>query len=254
MHEGVWGEVTSSIEWCEDNYEVSPWIAEFWNTMSSLLFVFGGLIGLWSSSRGSFEWRFVATFVGIVVVGIGSALFHATLLHASQQLDETPMVWTMLCWGYVLFEPDLGAHLRPYFGPVLAVYAVVFSVVHWFGRFTTAFQVHFIVLVLGCIPRVWRYSTQCHDSVASKVFQVYMQTYLIGSACWLTDLHLCHTMKNLPVNPQGHAWWHLFMAINSYLGPVFMQFVRGRQLGWNVEIAWRFGFVPIVVRRGSSKQ
>ncbi|RUS17275.1 hypothetical protein BC937DRAFT_90170, partial [Endogone sp. FLAS-F59071] len=31
---GYWGKVTSSVDWCEINYEFSYYIAEFWNTIS----------------------------------------------------------------------------------------------------------------------------------------------------------------------------------------------------------------------------
>ena len=39
--EGFWGPVTASIDWCEENYERTPYLAEFWNSISSLfLFLF----------------------------------------------------------------------------------------------------------------------------------------------------------------------------------------------------------------------
>jgi hypothetical protein len=32
---GFWGVPTASINWCEQNYAVIPWVAEFWNTLSA---------------------------------------------------------------------------------------------------------------------------------------------------------------------------------------------------------------------------
>jgi dihydroceramidase len=43
---GYWGEVTSTIDWCETNYEVTHYVAEFWNTLSSLFIAWVGLYAL----------------------------------------------------------------------------------------------------------------------------------------------------------------------------------------------------------------
>jgi dihydroceramidase len=78
---GFWGVATSTIDWCEGNYEHSFYVAEFWNTVSNLLFVLVGLYGLAQSMKQGFEWRFHLQFIGIMVTGFGSAMFHGTLQH-----------------------------------------------------------------------------------------------------------------------------------------------------------------------------
>ncbi|KAI9993466.1 hypothetical protein PInf_015549 [Phytophthora infestans] len=50
------------------------------------------------------------------------------------------------------------------------------------------------------------------------------------------DYHYCHIVRELPINPQGHAWWHMFMGISTYHGPIFMQYVRMEQLKKKVRI------------------
>lgn len=45
---GYWGPVTSSIDWCEKNYEVTPYVAEFSNTFTNIGFVIlGGTFALY---------------------------------------------------------------------------------------------------------------------------------------------------------------------------------------------------------------
>jgi dihydroceramidase len=90
---GYWGPVTSSLDWCEPNYVVSHYIAEFWNSLSNAFFIALGLFGAWHAHRHGFERRFVAMYLGVTLIGIGSTAFHASLRHFQQQSDETPMVW-----------------------------------------------------------------------------------------------------------------------------------------------------------------
>ena len=52
---GYWGDVTSTIDWCESNYDVSQYTAEFWNTISNIFFVLFALWGMyltWNGARG----------------------------------------------------------------------------------------------------------------------------------------------------------------------------------------------------------
>lgn len=76
---GFWGLPTATIDWCEPNYQHSAYVAEFWNTLSNLLFVLLGLYGLRNSMTQGFEPRFHAQFVAVIVTGLGSAMFHGTL-------------------------------------------------------------------------------------------------------------------------------------------------------------------------------
>ncbi len=49
--------------------------------MSNLAFVAAGSLGVYLAWRQHVELRFPATFFGVIVVGLGSAMFHATLQH-----------------------------------------------------------------------------------------------------------------------------------------------------------------------------
>ena len=44
----------------------------------------------------------------------------------------------------------------------------------------------------------------------------YPKTVLAALMCWLCDMHMCATLRSLPVNPQGHALWHMLMALSVY--------------------------------------
>ena len=80
----------ASIDWCEPNYTHSPYVAEWWNTWSSLWLVVMGLYGLgWCwRERAVIEPRFFVCFLMMVFVGAGSAGFHGTMLEVAQALIE----------------------------------------------------------------------------------------------------------------------------------------------------------------------
>src|ERR1700723_3106631 len=75
---GFWGPPTSSVDWCEANYQVTPYVAEFWNTLSSLAMVVAGVLGL-LLNRTKLPARYLAAFGLLALVGLGSIAFHATL-------------------------------------------------------------------------------------------------------------------------------------------------------------------------------
>eukprot|EP01121_Diplochlamys_sp_Union-15-3_P017872 TRINITY_DN6384_c0_g1_i6.p1 TRINITY_DN6384_c0_g1~~TRINITY_DN6384_c0_g1_i6.p1 ORF type:complete len:135 (+),score=17.20 TRINITY_DN6384_c0_g1_i6:41-406(+) len=93
--EKFWGNVTASIDWCEGNYEVSPYFAEFWNSVSSLAISFMGLLGVFQCLKYRLEIRFLVQNLLIILVGLGSAAYHGTLLYTLQMWDELPMVYAM---------------------------------------------------------------------------------------------------------------------------------------------------------------
>ena len=54
---GYWGPPTSTLDWCETNYEVSFYIAEFWNTVTNLSMIIPPIYGMFDSIRQGLERR-----------------------------------------------------------------------------------------------------------------------------------------------------------------------------------------------------
>jgi dihydroceramidase len=82
----------ASIDWCEPNYVVSPYVAEFANTWSSLFMCATALFALVWKWRQGRELRFLWIEGCVIVIGLGSALFHGTLTFYGQLADGA--------WGY----------------------------------------------------------------------------------------------------------------------------------------------------------
>jgi hypothetical protein len=67
------------INYCEYDYVVTPLIAEFWNTISNIGFIAVGVYGLVVSIRMGLRPRWYYLSFLILMTGLCSALYHATL-------------------------------------------------------------------------------------------------------------------------------------------------------------------------------
>ncbi|XP_027165084.1 alkaline ceramidase-like [Coffea eugenioides] len=246
MADGIssfWGPVTSTHEWCEPNYLYSSYIAEFFNTLSNLPAILLALVGLVIALSQRFEKRFGVLHISNMILAIGSALYHATLQRMQQQGDETPMVWEMLLYLYILYSPDW--HYRSTMPIFLFLYAIVFAFAHAYVRFGVGFWLHYALLCLLCIPRMYKYYIYTEDKLAKRLAKLYLITLIVGSVCWLFDRLLCKGISRWYFNPQGHALWHVFMGFNSYFANEFLMYCRAQQRGWDPKVKY-WGILPFV--------
>jgi len=102
------GDLTSSINFCEDDFADSRWIAEPANTASSLAsycpLALWGMFGLPSqewSTRVVGHTRFGVAYACLFVIGIGSTLLHALLTAGAQGGDELPMLWFVASLSFI---------------------------------------------------------------------------------------------------------------------------------------------------------
>ena len=96
---------------------VTPWVAEFWNTLSSLAMVVAGLVGL--SLRRHCARKFRFAFGLLALVGLGSVAFHGTLRFELQMLDELPMLYLVTWLVWLLVETGPAPRLGRWFPAAL---------------------------------------------------------------------------------------------------------------------------------------
>ena len=84
------------------SFQISYYIAEFWNTLTNLAMIIPALKGLYEVRRQKFESWFANLYLLLLFTGIGSWMFHMTLRYTSQLMDELPMVWGSAYMVYCL--------------------------------------------------------------------------------------------------------------------------------------------------------
>lgn len=247
---GYWGPISSSTA-CEGNYAVSAYVAQFYNTISNIPGIVLGLIGIINSIRQRFEKRFSILHVATMSLCLGSILFHGTLQHGHQQSEETPMVWLMLMYIYVLYSPDW--HYRSTMPTVLFIYGSIFAILHSQFRFVVSYRIHHLFLGLLCLPRAYKYYMHTTDQYAKRLARRYILTMIVGCACWALDWIFCERMSTWIVNPQAHAWWHFFMGFDFYFANTFLQFCRAQQLNWYPELHSFYGLPYVRISKSKTQ-
>jgi dihydroceramidase len=244
---GYWSPSTSSIDWCERNYVVTYYIAEFWNCLSSLtMCIVAGILFI----RGLYnrlERRYIYLSLSFGIVGLGSAYFHGTLTHWGQMADELPMVYSMIIWWYILFHMNRSTMTRRSkydWTIVLGVfYALFWTYIHNLQTFVIIFQGHFTLMVIGGIARlIYLYRQICYRT--NEIYYLilfYTSLLLLASICWILDQYLCEQINiYFKFNPQLHAWWHVVCAIDSHMGIVIIETMRLRSLKTNGKVKFVF--------------
>lgn len=58
---------------------ITPYCAEFVNTVTNVIFIHLGVMGIRDCLRYGHDRVFIISYLGYIIVGLGSMLFHATL-------------------------------------------------------------------------------------------------------------------------------------------------------------------------------
>ena len=206
----------------------SVFVAEWWNTWSSLPIAALGMVAVVWSRR--IPWRqtkrFLAGAIVLTIVGWGSAAFHGTLLRVGQALDELPMVYAGLTFLYiVLARHDSGlepmqSRLRAW-RFALVLFAVAFTAGYFFLQrgfifFVLAYSALVATLVVRTGQISWREGRGPTRSVRRKLFWLSSGSYVGGVLLlWIPEhvlLPCSHPAQALHL----HAWFHLTSAVGSY--------------------------------------
>jgi dihydroceramidase len=128
---GYWDR-TASVDWSEPNYVYTPYVAEFWNALSSIPVTGFAFLGLCIAIRYKYETKFIVSYLLIMIVGLGSFAFHATLTFSGQMLDELPMIYASMSLLYTVLridEPQQGpsSTFQRLLGPVFTLYCIAFT-------------------------------------------------------------------------------------------------------------------------------
>lgn len=269
-HTPFWGPPTATIDWCEENYLFSPYVAELVNAFTNVGFVLLAVHHIYSAFKNKIGPLYVFISIGFATVGLGSFLFHSTLLYEHQLMDELPMVWTTAIpfgyiWGYGRGQPyktfwNVGTFLATCFFTYTYIYIWRNPVYH---------QIFYAMLNFGVI---FKSIATIRQNIENKELRIYLykmltlsfSLFIFGFFVWNLDTVYCSKVRSwrrdilgwpLGFLLEGHGWWHLFTGLGIYYFIVYnmVMYVHIRGDGHLFNIKRYGGFLIELERKPINK-
>ncbi|KAK9893935.1 alkaline phytoceramidase [Cystobasidium minutum MCA 4210] len=229
--EGIFGRHTALVDFCEENYAITPFIAEFWNTISNGAYIILGALGLHYAKQENLPPRVMACHWALIVLGIGSAIFHATLMKTAMMMDDLPMMWLVSVLVYCTVHTDPTTSNLPLIALLVTLNLIVIAcdlaevnqVYHYtiFGLLGAGAAGRFLQLE-------YTHRNALSPAVRKKAVAYFFSgvaLILAGFAIWNVDNIYCDNIQpykaryGMPVALllEGHVWWHILTALGEYL-------------------------------------
>ncbi|KAH7323740.1 alkaline ceramidase [Rhexocercosporidium sp. MPI-PUGE-AT-0058] len=152
-NEGYWNPITSTINWCEEDYYATIYSAEIVNTLTNLLFIALGIKGIRNCLKYGHDSIFIVSFCGYLLVGSGSFAFHSTLKYPMQLLDELSMIYTATIMCYATFSFSQSRLVRQFLGVGLVGLAVFITLYYHYLQDPDFHQNAFGLLLIVIMAR-----------------------------------------------------------------------------------------------------
>ena len=149
----------------EPKYDTSVFIAEYWNAVSSMVYFLMGGTCLVLACRRELDWRINIGFVMLMLVGVGSFLFHATMRFSMKLCDEIPM--QLLIFTFLIGKEDciscMHGPVRRWRFRVAALSLITTSMLLYvtfqnYAVFVVTFVIGILIeisLDVACRPQTW---------------------------------------------------------------------------------------------------
>lgn len=218
---------SSPVDWCEENYGITVFVAEFFNTISNALFfvIPPLMIYLFRQYTAQVTSHINIVWVLMFVVGMGSVYFHATLSLFGQLIDEISILWVIIAgvalWFPKQYMPAMFHKNRKSFKLTMLFFAMICSLLC-----CAVPAINHIALFGFGAPATWLLVYHLSSCKTSHVFHLGVRcclTWITALICWISDRAFCDVWSWLKF-PYMHCLWHILIAIASYTACVLFAY------------------------------
>ena len=260
-----YGPPNAEFDWCEENYEVSDYVAEFVNTLTGFLYFLPGIFGVAYHQGLSVHSKLLLFFISCI--GVGTVLFHCSLQYSAQLVDELPIYYVILTGNFMLWYRGSEGNTK-----------VAWALCAWAGGLSA--------LLLGTPREYWlhtvgRGTMSCTFSILfgyifsatagalkeirglnadrlqrlKDLFHMAFFEFVFAIACWILDNARCDLVLGNPLYPvTAHALWHVFTSIGLYKMFLVLEFIHvNKNSSGGLELIWLAWGLPVLVQEGRAK-
>ncbi|CAE7506270.1 YDC1 [Symbiodinium microadriaticum] len=216
-----WGEINAMHQFCEEKYVVSPYVAEFWNSLSNIPFFC--VPAAYCLYRGQiYDMRVKMIWISMFVVGLGSFMFHGTMRFEWEMWDEVPMF--LLVLSAIVSKDDvhwMTSGIWKHLIHLLSFGAATVGMCMYLLRgdyeiFLHSFTV--VVLLDLILSFVCTQKADLHGShIASGLIIGYAASLGVGRLLWEIERQACRPGHG-GATALLHVLWHFLAGLSVYFG------------------------------------
>jgi len=241
-----WGFPDATNTGCEDYYDVVPFVAEFWNTLCTLPFIYASLymVQRFRDFDPQLNWLFLMVCIG----GALTNFYHLTARAFFEVMDYLPSAYC-ICIAFQLVYEAFEAYIaktrkkvrKMWLGSraleaLLALFVVATTIDQlFFKTFTTLISVVLYGIVFGtvCLSGFLGMKHPGAQTCVYLTLSLFLST--IGFFIWYFDSEKCDEPREFPI----HFFWHLFNFFGLFLWALFIANIRGKYWGYRVRFSFR---------------
>jgi dihydroceramidase len=227
---GYWGPPNANHQFCEPHYDVTQYVAEFYNTVSSLGYTVVAAYMLVQEPKLRHDPYVLAAIVTLGTIGLGSAAFHATMRYHMQLCDELPMVFYICClllgsisrpnrhpWVPHAAAASLWRAATISTGLAVAACYLVFDLYEIFLHGFTA--IIFVQIAVNLVAPL--HKTMVEQQLYCRNMSILL--ILVGRIFWEIEGRMC---AQVPQVYPLHVLWHACSCGSAYYGAICLYFTR----------------------------
>ncbi|EER28077.1 Alkaline phytoceramidase family protein [Coccidioides posadasii C735 delta SOWgp] len=214
---GFWSPVTSTLNWCEEDYYATIYFAEIVNSLTNALFLFLGVKGIISCRKNGHDFIFQIAFIGYFIVGLGSLLFHSTLKYPMQLVDELSMIYTTCLMCYATFSFSKSTKARAILGSSLLGLSIFITAYYHYLQDPRFHQNAYAILTVVVVLRSMWLMEVTLRSKWRKARALSASAHVNGGSnpCSSRDVQLSQNTRDLKI--LNTMWFMVVFGLTSFL-------------------------------------